>query len=67
MLSGTIALGMGEQFDQAAMTDLGAGGYATMPAEMRHYFLAKSAATFQVHGMGPFAVKYVNPADEPQR
>jgi ketosteroid isomerase-like protein len=67
ILSGTVALGMGEQFDQAAMTDLAAGGYATMPAEMRHYFLAKSAATFQVHGMGPFAITYVNPADAPPR
>jgi ketosteroid isomerase-like protein/quercetin dioxygenase-like cupin family protein len=67
VLSGTISLGMGEQFDQAAMTDLSAGGYASMPAEMRHYFLAKSAATFQVHGMGPFAVNYVNPADDPSK
>lgn len=67
VLSGTIALGMGEQFDQAAMTDLSAGGYATLPAEMRHYFLSKSSATFQVHGMGPFAVNYVNPADDPSK
>lgn len=67
VLSGTISLGMGEQFDQAAMTDLAPGGYASLPAEMRHYFLAKSAATFQVHGMGPFAVNYVNPADDPSK
>jgi len=67
VLSGTISLGMGEQFDQSAMTDLAAGGYATMPAEMRHYFLAKSAAIFQVHGVGPFAVNYVNPADDPSK
>jgi ketosteroid isomerase-like protein len=65
VLTGTIALGMGEQFDQAALTDLGPGGYATMPAEMRHFFLARTAATFQVHAMGPFVVNYVNPADDP--
>lgn len=67
VLTGTIALGMGEQFDQAALTDLAPGGYATMPADMRHYFLAKTAATFQVHGMGPFVVNYVNPADDPSK
>lgn len=67
VLTGTIALGMGEQFDQAALTDLAPGGYATMPAEMRHFFLARTAATFQVHGMGPFAVNYVNPADDPSK
>jgi len=66
VLAGTIALGMGEQFEPAAMMDLAAGGYATMPAEMRHYFLAKSAAMFQVHGMGPFAITYVNAADDPR-
>jgi ketosteroid isomerase-like protein len=67
ILSGTVALGMGETFDEAAMTSIGPGGYASLPAEMRHYFLAKSASTFQVHGMGPFVVNYVNPADDPAK
>ncbi len=67
ILSGTVALGMGEQFDETKMTTIGAGGYASLPAEMRHYFLAKSPATFQVHGMGPFVVNYVNPADDPSK
>jgi hypothetical protein len=40
---------------------------ASLPAEMRHFFLAKTAATFQVHGMGPFVVNYVNPADDPSK
>ena len=67
VLSGTVALGMGEQFDESTMTQLGAGGYASLPAEMRHSFLSKTAATFQVHGMGPFVVNYVNPADDPSK
>ena len=67
ILSGTVALGMGEQFDESKMTTIGAGGYASLPAEMRHSFLAKSAATFQVHGMGPFVVNYVNAADDPSK
>ena len=61
------ALGMGEQWNDSGLMDLGAGGYATMPAEMRHFFLARTAATFQVHGMGPFAITYVNPADDPSK
>ncbi len=67
VLSGTVALGMGEQFNDGAMMDLGPGGFFVVPGEMRHYFLARTAATFQVHGMGPFAVNYVNPADDPSR
>jgi ketosteroid isomerase-like protein len=67
VLSGTVSLGMGETFDQAALQDLPAGGYATLPAEMRHFLMSKSAATIQVHGVGPFAVNYVNPADDPSK
>jgi quercetin dioxygenase-like cupin family protein len=65
VISGTFALGMGEKFDKATMTVLPAGGYALLPAEMRHYAMAKTAAIVQVHGMGPFKLTYVNPADDP--
>lgn len=67
VLSGTVSLGMGEKFDQSAMKDVSSGGYFVAPAEMRHFFATKTAATIQVHGMGPFAVNYVNPADDPSR
>lgn len=66
VLSGTVALGMGDSPD-AAMQELTSGGSAVLPAEMRHVFQAKTAATFQVHGIGPFAVTYVNPADDPRQ
>jgi len=67
VLSGTVALGMGETWDEAKMQSLASGGYAVLPAEMRHFFMARTASTFQVHGMGPFAVNYVNPADDPRQ
>ena len=67
VLSGTFAVGMGEKADPAAMTDLPAGSYARMPAEMRHYARAKTAVTLQVHGTGPFTLTYVNPADDPRQ
>lgn len=67
VLSGTVALGMGEQFDESKMTTASVGGYASLPAEMRHYFMAKTASVIQVHGQGPFVVNYVNPADDPSK
>ena len=67
VLSGTFALGMGDKFDPATMKELQPGGYGLMPAEMRHYAMAKTAATVQVHGVGPFALFYVNPADDPTK
>jgi quercetin dioxygenase-like cupin family protein len=66
VLSGTFALGMGEKFDKASLKKLPAGGYALLPADMRHFAMATSAATIQVHGEGPFTLTYVNPADDPQ-
>jgi len=65
VLSGTIAFGMGEKFDKTAMKNMPAGSYAMMPAEMRHFAIAKTAVTLQVHGVGPFVLNYVNPADDP--
>ena len=65
VLSGTFAIGMGETFDRAKMTSLPVGGYVMLPAEMRHYAMAKTPAVIQVHGEGPFTLTYVNPADDP--
>jgi len=67
VLSGTFALGMGDNFDAKTMTKLPAGGYALLPANMRHYAMATSEATVQVHGMGPFALTYVHPEDDPSK
>jgi ketosteroid isomerase-like protein len=67
VLSGTFSLGMGDQFDRDDLKDLSAGGYASMPAGMRHFAATKGATTIQVDGMGPFAVNYVNPADDPSK
>jgi quercetin dioxygenase-like cupin family protein len=67
VLSGTMGLGMGEKFDEKAMKELPAGSYGMLPAEMRHFAIAKTAATIQVHGMGPFVLNYVNPADDPSK
>jgi len=67
VLSGTFALGMGDKFDPKTMTKFPAGGYALLPANMHHYDMATTAVTVQVHGMGPFALTYVNPDDDPSK
>ena len=67
VISGTFALGMGDKFDNASMKEMPAGSYGMLPAEMRHYAMARTAAVVQVHGMGPFVVNYVNPADDPSK
>lgn len=67
VLAGVFAVGMGDKFDKSTMKALPAGGYALLPAEMHHYAMARTAATVQVHGMGPFALTYVDPNDDPSK
>jgi len=67
VISGTFSLGMGEKFNQSMMKKLPVGGYARLPAEMRHYAMAVTPVTVQVEAMGPFAMTYVNSADDPSK
>ena len=66
VLQGVFQFGMGDKFDAAALRAYPAGSYITAAKEMRHFARAKGATIIQVHGMGPFALTYVNPADDPR-
>jgi anti-sigma factor ChrR (cupin superfamily) len=65
VLSGNFHLGMGDRLDETKGMELTAGGYGEAPAKMNHYAWASSPVIVQVHGQGPFAITYVNPADDP--
>lgn len=67
VLSGTFVVGMGERFDESSVTVMTAGSYAFVPVKMPHYAASKGDAVVQVHGIGPFAINYVNPADDPRK
>lgn len=67
VLSGTFAVGMGDVFDAKKLTIMPQGSYALMPREMHHFAQSKTATVVQVHGMGPFQVTFVNPADDPRK
>jgi quercetin dioxygenase-like cupin family protein len=66
VISGTMGLGSGAKFDEAAAHEMTAGGFAVMPAGMEHFAWCKSECVVQIHSEGPFQVKYVNPADDPR-
>ena len=65
VISGTFNIGMGDKLDKKKAQVLKAGGFFSMPAKMNHYAWASSAAVIQIHGDGPFAITYVNAADDP--
>ena len=67
VISGTFMLGFGEQFDKSAMRTLHAGAYAMLPARMPHYNVMKGETILQFHGIGPYDIHYVNPADDPSK
>jgi anti-sigma factor ChrR (cupin superfamily) len=67
VISGDFHIGMGDKLDEKNGIKLTAGGYGEAPAKMNHYAWASSPSVVQVHGQGPFAITYVNPADDPNK
>jgi hypothetical protein len=59
VVKGTFALGMGSKWDDDALKELPAGGFASAPARMRHFGMCKGDSVVQVHGLGPFVVNFV--------
>jgi hypothetical protein len=48
---------------ETKLQTLNVGIFISMPKEMRHFAMSKGESIVQVHGMGPFQVNWVNPAD----
>jgi len=65
VIKGTLLLGMGDKLDRSNTSALLTGGFATAAANMHHYAIAKGRTIVQVSAIGPFALTYVNPADDP--
>ena len=55
----------GEKLDEAAAKELPAGSFV-MPAKQPHFAITKGETIVQLHGMGPWAITYLNPTDDPR-
>jgi quercetin dioxygenase-like cupin family protein len=66
VISGAFQVGMGDTFDEGKLTRLPAGTFGVIPPGMRHFARADKATVVQLHGMGPWGLTYVNPADQPK-
>jgi quercetin dioxygenase-like cupin family protein len=67
VLSGTLKVGMGDQFDASKMMEFGAGSFAYLDPSMHHYAAASGETVIQIHGASPLAFNYINPADDPSK
>jgi rhodanese-related sulfurtransferase/quercetin dioxygenase-like cupin family protein len=66
VISGVFNIGMGAKFDQAATKAMPAGTYGYWEPGMKHFVWTKGETVAQFHGMGPWVIHYVNPADDPR-
>ena len=67
VISGAFQIGMGDKADMSKSLTLKTGEFAIAGANMHHFAQAKGHTVVQVHAMGPFALTYVNAADDPTK
>lgn len=66
VISGVFNMGTGDKLDRSKTKALSAGGVAIMQPKTNHFAWTKKETIVQVHGVGPWAINYVNPADDPR-
>lgn len=67
VISGTFRLGMGEAASEDEGQVLPAGSFFALEPGMAHYAFADEDTIIQLNSTGPWALTYVNPADDPRQ
>jgi hypothetical protein len=67
VISGTFNMGAGDKLDRSMTKALSAGSVAIMQPKTNHFAWTDQETIVQVHGVGPWAITYVNPADDPRK
>ena len=66
VVSGTFYLGMGEKFDTKDGIEMSTGSFGYWKEGMKHFAWTKGETVIQLHGTGPWTIKYINPDDDPR-
>jgi quercetin dioxygenase-like cupin family protein len=66
VISGAFYLATEEKLDRSDAKKLPAGSFGYWPAGMKHAAWAEGETVVQLHGVGPWQINYVNPADDPR-
>jgi hypothetical protein len=67
IISGDFLVGMGDALDASKTNKLAAGDTGTIAAKMHHFALTRGPTELSIRSEGPFAMTYVNPADDPRK
>lgn len=66
VLSGTLHFAHGAEFDRDKTKALPAGGIAIMPPGAPMFGYTEEETVIQLHGIGPWGIEYIDPADDPR-
>ena len=66
VVSGALNFGSGDKFDSARTLPLYAG-YAHWPNNGSYFAFTREETVIEIEGVGPWAVNYVNPTDDPTK
>jgi glycyl-tRNA synthetase alpha subunit len=66
-MSGTFEIGIGDKLDESKTMKFLAGSVTIMQPKTTHFGVFNEETILQVHGVGPWEVNYVNPADDPRK
>ncbi len=67
VLTGVLHIGMGERFNRSETRAVGLDSLMVMPKTQPHFAYFEEETILQLHGMGPWVVNYVDPADDPRK
>ncbi|HEX5076233.1 MAG TPA: cupin domain-containing protein [Gemmatimonadaceae bacterium] len=65
--SGELLVGMGDAIDQGKAMKMAPGDTGSIGAKMHHFAIAPVPTVLSVRADGPFAMTYVNAADDPRK
>jgi quercetin dioxygenase-like cupin family protein len=67
VISGTFLMGLGDNFVSEKLQPLPVGSFGVMLTGTKHFAMTKEETVVQLHGVGPWGINYVNPADDPRK
>ena len=67
VIQGTIFLGVGPTAKRETAVEMPTGAFFLIPSMTQHQVWVKGVTIVQSHSVGPSALVYVNPADDPRK
>ena len=66
VITGEFGIGLGETFNEDTIEWSEEGGFYMMATGVAHFAATREETVIQLHSNGPWALNYVNPADDPR-